>query len=137
MKVGASFSRCLRDIFENKVSLQNVLVIIARTDFTPHDDEQWAQIWQGYTMGGMSNAEWEGLEAHEEEMRNIAIDLYDGGKLHQPRQFKANPRRLTEYWYDVILSEEVVNTNPAVKKAWDNFQVVAGLTNTTLDKEYK
>lgn len=128
MKVGASFSRCLRDIFENKVAIKDVLVIIARTDFTPHDDEQWAMIWEGYTMGGMSNAEWIGLEAHEEEMRSIAIDLYDGGKLHQPRQFKARPRRLTEYWYDVILSEEVVSTNPAVKKAWDNYQMIAGLS---------
>lgn len=128
MKVGASFSRCLRDIFEKKVEIKDVLVIIARTDFTPHDDEQWSQIWEGYTMGGMSNAEWIGLEAHEEEMRSIAIDLYDCGKLHQPRQFKAHPRRLTEYWYDVILSEEVVSTNPAVKKAWDNYQMIAGLS---------
>jgi hypothetical protein len=128
MKVGASFSRCLRDIFEKRVDIKDVLVIIARTDFTPHDDEQWQRIWEGYLWGGMSNPEWTGLDAHEEEMRNLAIQLYDGGKLHQPRQFKAHPHRLTEYWYDVILSEEVVNTNPAVKKAWDNYQMIAGLS---------
>jgi hypothetical protein len=28
-------------------------------------------------------------------------------------------------------------TNPAAKKAWDSFQVIAGLTNVNLDKEYK
>lgn len=128
MKVGASFSRCLRDIFEKRVDIKDVLVIIARTNFDPHDNEQWQGIWEGYLYGGYSNPEWAGLDAHEEEMRSLAVELYDSGKLHQPRQFKAHPRRLTEYWYDVILSDEVVNNNPAVKKAWDNYQMIAGLS---------
>ena len=31
MKVGLSFSRCLRDIIEGKVEYDNVLVIVSRT----------------------------------------------------------------------------------------------------------
>jgi hypothetical protein len=41
------------------------------------------------------------------------------------------------YWLESSLPSEELDRFPAVKKAWDNFQVVAGLTNTTLDKEYK
>ena len=41
MKIGLSYSRCVRDIVEGKVDMADVLVIIARTDFDPHNDEQW------------------------------------------------------------------------------------------------
>jgi hypothetical protein len=132
MKVGASFSRCILDIVEGRVDINDVLVVIARTDVDPRDDDQWAGIWQGYTLGGLSNPEWANYDFHskddEDKFRSVSCMLYKDGKMHQPRQFGAHPRRLTEYWYDVILSEEVVNTNPAVRKAWDNYQMIAGLS---------
>ena len=40
MKIGLSYSRCIRDIIDGKVAMQDVLVIVARTDFDPRDDEQ-------------------------------------------------------------------------------------------------
>ena len=40
MKIGLSYSRCVRDIVEGKVDIADVLVIIARTDFDPRDDAQ-------------------------------------------------------------------------------------------------
>lgn len=123
MKIGFSYSRCLRDIFEGKVDEQDVVVIIARTDFDPFDDDHWKSIWNGYTSRG----EWTGLEEHEEEMRDLSKSLYDEGKLHQPRQFGARPRHAAEYWYDLILTNEVKDSNPAVKKAWDQYKILANL----------
>jgi len=55
MKIGLSFSRCMRDIFTGKVNEQEVLVIIARTDFNPHNDNHWNNIWECYTLGGLSH----------------------------------------------------------------------------------
>ena len=134
MKVGLSLSRCMRDIVEARVDYDDVLVIIARTDFDPHNDEHWNAIWDGYRYGGMSNAEWAGAEpnATDEEAseiyRNVAIRLYDGGKFHQPRQFGAHPRRLPYYWLDTFAPEEEIATNPAAQKAWDNYKLIAGLS---------
>ena len=51
MKIGLSYSRCVRDIVDGKVSIDDVLVLITRTDFDPHDDEQWSGIWEGYAGG--------------------------------------------------------------------------------------
>lgn len=123
MKVGFSYSRCLRDIFEGKVDERDVVVIIARTDFDPFDDDHWKSIWRGYTARG----EWAGLEAHEEEMRDLSKMLYDDGKLHQPRQFGARPQHADEYWYDLITTKEVNEENPAVKKAWEQYKILANL----------
>jgi hypothetical protein len=44
MKIGLSFSRCLRDIVDGKVDIDDVMVIIARTDFDPRVDVEWKDI---------------------------------------------------------------------------------------------
>jgi hypothetical protein len=144
MKVGLSYSRCIRDIVDGKVSIDDVLVLITRTDFDPRDDEQWSGIWEGYgggnggTMSFFSNPEW-GMYSPEDEVkfRQVSIDLYDSGKMHQPRKFGAHPSRRPEIWLETVLPSSELATNPAAKKAWDQFQVIAGLSSVELDKDYK
>ena len=134
MKVGTSLSRCARDIYEGIVNIYDVLVIIARTDVDPEDDTQWKNIWDGYgggnSVGSMwSHSEWSRIPAEDEsKVRDICIDLKRMGKLHQPRQYGAHPSRLDHYWYDVILSNDIVDSNPAAKKAWENYKMIAGLS---------
>ena len=128
MKIGLSLSRCMRDILEEKVDIEDVLVIIARTNIDPRNAEHWAQIWDAYLYGGLSNAEWQGLEDREEAMRDILISLFESGKLHQPRQFGAHPGRLPYHWLDALPPQTEIDKNPAMKKAWDHFNVIAGLS---------
>jgi hypothetical protein len=141
MKIGLSYSRCVLDIVEGRVDIDDVLVLITRTDFDPRDDAQWAGIWEGYCFGGMSRAEWGHYDFNSKEdeykFRSVSIELWEDGKLHQPRKFGRHPARRSEIWLETVLPSEELDRNPAVKKAWDNFQVIAGLTNTTLDKAYK
>jgi hypothetical protein len=143
MKIGLSYSRCVRDIVDGTVDLKDVLVIISRTNFDPRNDEQWSGIWEGYgggqTFGSpFSNPEWMDYpEEDEAKFRAVSIELYVTGKLHQPRQFGAHPTRRPEIWLETVLPSSELITNPAAKKAWDTFQIVAGLTNTKLDKEYR
>ena len=135
MKVGLSFSRAVRDIVDGTVDIADVLVVIARTDFDPNNDQQWSSIWNGYHS---INPEWgDYSDEDEDRFRSVAIELWESGKLHQPRKFGAYPARRPEFWLETVLVSEEIETNPAVKAAWNNFQVVAGLTNTKLDKEYK
>jgi hypothetical protein len=126
MKVGLSLSRCMRDILEEKVDIDDVLVIVARTNFDPNNDAHWRQIWDGYLYGGMSHPEWAGLEDHEAAMRDILISLFEQGKLHQPRQFGAHPPRMPYYWLDCAVPQDEMT--PAQQKAWDNYQLITGLS---------
>jgi len=134
MKIGTSLSRCVRDIYNGTVDIYDVLVIIARTDFDPENDEHWTSIWEGYAGGNKlgnlySQPEWAGIpDQDEQKVRDICIQLKKMGKLHQPRQYGAHPARLHHYWYDVILTDDVVDSNPAAKKAWDNYKTIAGLS---------
>ena len=132
MKIGLSFSRCIRDIFDGTVNYDDVLLIICRTDFNPNDDSQWAGIWSGYHHGGAWNhPEWYSIpEEKEGELRALACMLYNDGKMHQPRQFGAHPRRLPYYWLETFLPDLELERNPAAKKAFEKFQMVAGLVST-------
>jgi hypothetical protein len=133
MKIGLSYSRCVRDIVDGAVDINDVLVVISRTDFDPRNDEQWAGIWVGYHW---QNPEWANYpDEDESRFREVSIDLWEQGKLHQPRKFGTRPRRMDYYWMEVGLSSEDIDSNPAVKRAWEQFQIIAGLANTTTIKD--
>ena len=130
--------------------MKDVLVVIARTDFDPHNDDQWKGIWMGYGGGsthdanpllalfGGANPEWAGFgDEDEQKFRDVSKQLWDQGKLHQPRKFGAFPSRRPEFWLETVLVDEDLNQRPAVKEAWDHFQVLAGLTDINLDREYR
>ena len=135
MKIGLSYSRCVRDIVDGIVDIDDVLVIISRTNFDPNVEAQWKSIWEGYHW---SNPEWANYpDEDEDKFRSVSIKLWESGRFHQPRQFGAHVVRRPEFWLETILVSEEIETNPAVKAAWNNFQVVAGLTNTKIDKEYQ
>ena len=141
MKIGLSYSRCVRDIVEGRVDINDVLVVIARTDFDPNNDEQWSGIWDGYCLGGMSAAEWGAYDYNSKEdeakFRDVSVKLWDEGKLHQPRKFGAHPYRRSEFWLETCLPDSELDRNPAVKKAWEQFQIISGLANVTIDKTYQ
>lgn len=138
MKIGLSYSRCVRDIVEGKVDIDDVLVIVARTDFDPNNDEQWAGIWSGYHDSfGLSNPEWRNYPPEDEQkFRDVSIELWETGKFHQPRKFGAHPRRLPHYWLETVLPSDELETNPAVKMAWEKFQTLASLSSVTLNDKY-
>ena len=137
MKIGLSYSRCVRDIVDGTVDIDDVLIIITRTNFDPHDDEQWRGIWIGYHDSmGLSNPEWRNYPPEDEDrFRSVSIELLESGKLHQPRKFGAHPRRMPYYWLETGLPDNELERFPAVKLAWDHFQTVAGLSGVKLNKE--
>ena len=138
MKVGTSLSRCARDIYEGKVDKHDVLVIVARTEFDPYNDIHWTSIWRGYGGGGSSWADaWSSISAEDEQkLRDIILDLYDAGKIHQPRKFGAHPGQMTNYWYDVILSPTDLKNNPAAESAWEDYKIAAKLGSAKRNADY-
>lgn len=141
MRVGLSFSRCVLDIVEKRVDIQDVLIVISRTDFDPRNDEEWKGIWIDYSTGGGSTVKewgtWYNVEGAEDQFRSVAIELWESGKLHQPRRFGAYSSRRPEFWLETCLPSEELDKNPAAKKAWQQFQTVASLVNVNLDKNYQ
>ena len=141
MKFGLSYSRCVLDIVEGRVDMDDVLVLITRTNFDPRDDGQWQGIWEGYTMGGLSNPEWADYDLHnkehEDKFRSVSCMLYEDGKMHQPRKFGAHPRRRPEIWLEAVLPNSELKNNPTAKLAWEKFQTIASLSGVDLNDKYQ
>ena len=81
MKIGLSYSRCVRDIVDGRVDIDDVLVIIARTDFDPNDDTQWSGIWDDYgggqRLGGIFGGhEWMDYSAEDETSFDRSVLTY-------------------------------------------------------------
>jgi len=128
MKLGLSLSRCIRDIYNGKVNETEVAVIIARTDFNPHKDSEWSQIWYGYTASGFSRPPWRDLIDDHDNVRKLIARLYDNGLIHQPRQFaKGFSPSLPYHWLDLVVADEDLEELPAVKAAWEQYVAVANL----------
>ena len=132
MKIGLSLSRCVRDIVEGRVNIDDVLVLITRTDFDPYEPKQWDAIWDGYNV---YNPEWRGLD--RDAVTTVVFALWDAGKIHQPRKFGAHPRRMPYYWVETVLPMDELDRNPMVKDAWEKFQVISGLASVELKAEHQ
>ena len=139
MKIGLSYSRCVKDIFDGKVDISDILVIVAGTKFDPTDDEQWTRVWRGYTQWGRA---WSGPghhvdNTHEHQFREITLALYNSGKLHQPRNFgdENDSHSVKAVWLEAVLPSSELEQNPAAKKAWDQFQTVAGLVGVSISNK--
>lgn len=134
MKIGFSYSNCLIDIYEGIVDFDDVLLIISGTKFDPENEDNWESIWLGYT-----DYVWEKYQDFEEEFKELTLNLYHTGKLHQPRLFGARSLRPGYNWIDAILPPRELDKNPSAKKAWDDYQLIAGLSNikTVTFKKFK
>jgi hypothetical protein len=67
----------------------------------------------GYCFGGGSRAEWSAYDFNskedEDKFRSVSIELWETGRLHQPRKFGAHPsRRQNTGWKQYCLT---VNLN--------------------------
>lgn len=126
MLLGTSLSRCVRDIYDGKVEIDDIFVVVARTKFDPLNDNHWTDIWSGYL-----HSEWRGLDDYEQEVKSIVLELHHTGKLHQPRNFRGLPSkhvavpRISWAWLELIVP--YTDLSDSAKEAWDQFKFIQAL----------
>jgi len=141
VKVGLSYNRCIRDILDGVVQEPDVLVIVTGTKFNPHNDDDWERIYYGYKSYWDSGYAKCGIWHGELAYRELTIQMYDNGKIHQPRLFNAGrpPSRIFmeilgpgPHWRDLVLITEDLDQKPAVRDAWEQFQILARLSDVQI-----
>jgi hypothetical protein len=139
MKIGFSLSLCVNDIMNGKVDIDEVLVIITRTKINSADEMY--RIMKSYYFDSRIDRENPDFRSQTQEERrqfseetitlaaNIAAQLYEQGKLHQPRLYGVTPETVfnqDETWMD--LAPTVQSKNENVVSAWKNYQMLLKLT---------
>lgn len=125
MKVGFSFGRCVRDIVNGTVDINDVVVIVARTMM--QTEEQVKGVVDHY-LGSRDYL----LGLDPKRCEEVALKLYNSGKVFQPRNegHRAGFMVHEDYvWMD--LSPTVHEDNELVRKAWQQYQVALKLASAT------
>jgi hypothetical protein len=124
MKIGFSFGKCVRDIVNGTVDINDVVVIVARTRFRDASDIEDIILEyanrQDYLRG-----------LNIEECQRVASKLYNEGKIHQPREFGqyfSGTVSQDYVWMDLFPTNN--SDNPMVQKAWDTYRMLMKLGST-------
>ena len=115
MKIGFSFGRCIRDIVNDKVSVDDVAFVIAATNI--HDEEQLDSVVDQYMYRDEYLC---GLD--ESRCKEVALSLWKSNRILQPRRegMHRHKQPANSVWVDMFPTE--LSGNEAVKKAWDGYR---------------
>lgn len=130
MKIGFSFGRCIRDIVNGDVDINDVLVIIARTRM-----ENLAVVMSviddymsrpGYLVG-----------LDEQRCREVGTELFQSGRVHQPRTeadsyFGWHKVAENAIWADVAPTTYM---NEQVKEAWNHYRFLLNMTTPNIPEK--
>lgn len=126
MKIGFSLGKCVRDIVNGSVDINDVLVIVTRTRF-----EKPELLHGGLYSYSYERDYWMGLDY--ERCIEVCKELFETGKLHQPRLFNAvfnGPVSNDFVWMDLAPTRS--EGSEQVMKAWGAYQLALKLSAENL-----
>ena len=133
MYIGTSLGRCLRSLLLDEVSKDDVLLIITRTK--SKDLEAFLVVVKEYYEYGnhtFNPLDYDLAVKPWHEVEELATQLYQSGKIHQPRNFGVlgtqfiHPELSDDVWVEV--SPKNRNTTPAVVQAYEHYKLLDSLT---------
>jgi hypothetical protein len=130
LKIGFSFGRCVRDIVQGQVKIDDVLCIIARTHM--NDSQHVAAVIDQYlyTPGYL-----EGLDP--DLCHAVGLELFSSGKVLEPRANGSRPLSVPRdyIWMDMFPTVPGVSSQ-AVQEAWDTYRMLITLTEHLPEGDY-
>lgn len=127
MKIGTSLGKCVKSLLDGTVAYDDVLFIVSNTHGP--DEEKIREIMSEYWYGYHARPEYDLSAYTEQEAQDMAVSLFNDGKLFQPRMFIkggwGNAHSLKDTWYDIMPS---VGTSESAKNAWDAYVMMSKLS---------
>ena len=122
MKIGTSLGKCVKDILDGKVSIDNVMFITSNTLI--ESEEQLKEVLIYYRYDGRSAYNTNNFS--EEEVIKLGLKIWDRGLLHQRRAgTMGRSHMFPDTWYDVTPSPH--SDSEAVQSAWNHYVMVSKL----------
>ena len=121
MLIGLSVSRCIVDLIDKTVDIDDVIVIVGRTHFNLDTADS---LIAGYQF---AYGPWHGYST--EDCRHMLEELWARGKIHQPRTFGSHPTSVPYGKHWMRLTFEPNELSASAKKAYDHYLLLAGLTS--------
>ena len=117
MKIGFSLGRCIRDIVNGDVVINDVAFIIAATRID--NEEQLEHVVDHYRTEPNYLL---GLDSNR--CQEVALELWDTNRILQPRRQGMHRHRQPENSIWVDMYPTAASDNKAVKTAWNNYRTM-------------
>jgi hypothetical protein len=121
MKIGFSLGRCIRDVVNGEVALDDVAFVIAATNI--HEEVQLAQVVDSYLYRDDYL-----YMLDEAECQRVALELWNSNRILQPRRQGMHRHKQPENSVWVDMFPTVNSDSEAVKKAWDAYRFMLHMT---------
>jgi hypothetical protein len=120
MKIGFSFGRCLGSIVRGEISVDDVLVIIARTRMATEDHVRGVIAEYMHRPGYL-----QGLD--QTECERVGVELFNSGRILEPRANNVGagmsvPRDYI--WMDLFPTAPHGTVNESVIAAWEQYRML-------------
>jgi hypothetical protein len=121
MKIGFSFGRCVRDIVQGKVNIDDVLCIIARTYMPSTNDVKKVIHAYSYEPSYLMGLDQDACEA-------VGLELFLSGKIIEPRANGIAVLKVPRdyVWMDLYPTVADVH-NAGVSAAWESYRMMIEL----------
>lgn len=121
MKIGFSFGRCIRDIVNGEINIDDVAWIISGTAMRDADAARAVIEDYLYRRDYLY-----GLD--EDKCYEVGMKLYEGGKVLQPRLEGVYRHMIPEgaLWADMLPTN--MANNQAARSAWDAYRLMIHMT---------
>ena len=135
--IGFSYSRCVRDIIEDKIQQEQVLRIISRTSCLTIEDFDLLIEELSSSSYGYYRRTFNGLDV--EKIKFITRNLWYRGAIIQPRLlqlpdvFSFAPS-YQHHWQPVMPSPQEITDDPVLLSTWNDFMTYYALKYTELNK---
>lgn len=121
MKIGFSLGRCIRDIVNGDISINDVAFIITATNIREREDLEFVILTyetEPRYLGGLDH----------NQCMDIAYQLWDSNRLLQPRRQGLHRHAQPENSVWVDMFPTILSENESVKKAWDAYRFMIHMT---------
>ena len=115
MKIGFSLGRCVRDIVNGDVDINDVAFIIAATCIKDAEQLDGVIDMYAFERGYL-------LDLDPEKSKEVARQLWDSSKILQPRREGMHRHMQPENAIWVDMYPTIPSQNESVKKAWDGYR---------------
>ena len=126
MKIGTSLGKCVKSLLDGDVAYDDVFFVVSNTH-GPDEERLRGIMAEYYYAPGRSDYD---MSDHTlEEVCDMAIRLFNDGKLFQPRMHIkgswGNAHSLRDTWYDILPS---IGSSESAKNAWNAYVMMSKLS---------
>ena len=120
LKIGTQFAECVKDIVTEKLTMEQVLIVLDYSAYNFEHSDDWEECWSYNSQPTMP---WHNLD--KDSVYYVIDELWFSKKLHRYGNTPAPAWRFP--WMEIIVPNEYLDEIPQLRQIWEEYLILAKL----------